>query len=539
MKYQVFIWLGILLLSITSKVSAQCGNLPQWYECGQLSGQASCDDATAVLISGTQDCSEPPSILVFRDEFDGSELSGFWRKTFGTPRGILRDNNGNIIFSRTKQWYSPSNVNLSGGTLKLKVQKDPLYNREFGFFENGVLTLSNTDFLFQSGEIVSNYQFYNYYGTTVRSKVKTFVEQRTWQAFWLFGKSQVPGINKFFEADIFEFYGHCCEDANEYMKNQKMNVWADNLQCQTSHKLSNTMDQFWIYEFELNRWDQYWRTGTALNSMQERRRDHRYYNSPLQEVYCNNFTSGLNQFFERDRFINTEAGLEAIFSVNVALDDHNQGDNYYLTPKEMEIDFFEVYQKVPCSGNVVYNSINDLDIKSNLYNVKLAQDVQMNNVVIPSNRALKIIFTGTMTINSGTTIDPNSYVVFEKSDQVVCGPSPFYTQKVGRAQMNVSYDTTTHVNLNERPQQEIITSIKFSPNPAQGSLAIEYTNSPFHTIVFTNSLGAEVLTVENCNPDQRTGQCTYHLNLPDGIYVLTFYDQEHRKLQSEKLVILH
>src|SRR5437868_3440087 len=83
-----------------------------------LNAQVLCKSKLVVLSEDGR-CNESPYILVFEDNFDGNKLdSTKWRAV----TGVVRDLEHKIA----QQWYSPANIFVSDGTLKLITRRDTL-----------------------------------------------------------------------------------------------------------------------------------------------------------------------------------------------------------------------------------------------------------------------------------------------------------------------------------------------------------------------------------------------------------------------------
>jgi hypothetical protein len=119
--------------------------------------------------------------LVLYDEFDGSQLSSYWQ---------TQADWGPNYQANDAQVYLPDNVEVSNGTVKLKLLYQPgTYNT----------TIPKKDFDYTSGTLFSVGNFH--YGIF---EMKCKIPEDTWPAFWLYG-----GCGE--EVDIFEFLG-CTEN---------------------------------------------------------------------------------------------------------------------------------------------------------------------------------------------------------------------------------------------------------------------------------------------------------------------------------------
>ena len=134
--------------------------------------------------------------LIFEDTFEGSSLDtdkwkedGYWWGVGGST------NDGN----NEQQWYLPSQVSVSDGTLKLTAEpEDSTHNgRNYQYKSGCIITGPNVD---SEG---TRFEFtYGY----AEARIKVPKDQGLWPAFWLMRAS---GVNDWPpEIDVMEYLGH-------------------------------------------------------------------------------------------------------------------------------------------------------------------------------------------------------------------------------------------------------------------------------------------------------------------------------------------
>jgi len=150
--------------------------------------------------------------LDFEDNFDGTQLNpNVWNTDFAW---------GPITIGENYNWCDPSEITVSGGTLKLGVNKNTNANIVFE---------GNTYSRDYAAGVVSTKQYDFTYGRyEIRCKVPLINQH--WPAFWAYG-----GSNQ--ELDIFEFnssdwkYHHNCSPAPAHDK------WYAPMECATAEPM--------------------------------------------------------------------------------------------------------------------------------------------------------------------------------------------------------------------------------------------------------------------------------------------------------------
>lgn len=522
-----------------------------------LSGKE-CSLVELVQVSGVG-CVAPQMIRVYEDDFNGMKLDKtFWNADFGAVHG-LDYNSNQPKFSVHKEWFLEENVIVKDGVCKLKAIKDPLYNHTFGYFDkNNVWTTATTDFLFKSGGIRSKFHFTSNYGTKIRSRIKLDEANRARYSFWTFGPT-IYDNGRSAEIDIFEVYPNFCIDKDRFVQRQQMNTLGylnngmdyysvyvkkhtngdETFGCQNAEIPSCDLTDFAVYETEYDRFGIRWRTGPSHSQLSQLRYDAFFYNSNGQALDCNNFQHTTAAYGLVTRVPN-QAKQDLRFTFYVQLDKDNQGDNDYLTPKYQTMDYVEVYQEVPCLGDVLYNSVDDMGMLDGVYNVRLIHDGELNDVQVAENNALKIIVTGELTINPGTDFDPGAYVDIEMRERgVICNTQAWYQIEKGQGEVfsekendnkpnligETVLDTTPRHLIPEIGWKEYEEEVKVYPNPGNEVIVVLFPSRySAASYLVTDNGGKEILRGE-----VPSGSLRMELNLlyfVPGIYHFVVFDAE-------------
>lgn len=131
-------------------------------------------------------------VLTFNDEFNGKNLDlDKWKPVTGVPRDPYQ--------TSAQVWYSPENVEVSNGFLKLNIKNDTLIDEPFSVWITDRMVPLKATVYFTSAEIeAKEATHFGLYEMRVRlPKSKGFNS-----AFWLYGAPTGPNN----EIDIFEYW---------------------------------------------------------------------------------------------------------------------------------------------------------------------------------------------------------------------------------------------------------------------------------------------------------------------------------------------
>jgi beta-glucanase (GH16 family) len=163
-----------------------------------------------VLLSETAVCNKNSFVLAFEENFDSDSLDlGKW----SPATGVIRDFKHTIA----RQWFTPKNIEISNGILKLHSRRENLINKCFYTGKDSVCE----DFLFSTAQIDSREKF-GYGKFEISCKIAK--GRGVASSFWTYGEE----MN---EIDIFEFDNEKNilnrVDEEKSVKTHKMNAHAD------------------------------------------------------------------------------------------------------------------------------------------------------------------------------------------------------------------------------------------------------------------------------------------------------------------------
>ncbi|WP_317899111.1 glycoside hydrolase family 16 protein [Aurantibacillus circumpalustris] len=297
---------------------------------GALRSQV-CDGKKVVLISDAL-CPEEKFILDFEDNFDGSALdSSKWKIIYGVARDIEHTN--------AQQWYSPKNIEVSNGTLKLITKRDTFINQCYDIWEKNALLHKCEDFFFSAGEIDSKEKFSH---GKFEMSCKLPRAKGVGSSFWTYG---APPSN---EIDIFEFeneyklFGQY--DENKLSKVQRMNSRTDLdnngtiEDCPNSYTGIDYSKDFHVFTLIWTPQKLEWYVDGVL-----KRRSTLFYTMLGQIVECNGLQMGCEYILNRAFPMNAMS----IIVDNIVQSKDKAPDKDTPFPNNFEIDYIKFYRLVP------------------------------------------------------------------------------------------------------------------------------------------------------------------------------------------------
>lgn len=263
--------------------------------------------------------------LVFEDNFDGTQIDDSkWR----VIEGVVRDTKG----SHEKQWYSPKNIYVSEGTLKVEARRESLQNMRYEIWEKDRMVPYTDSFEYSSGEIDSREQFgFGVY--EIRCKIPR--GKGFWPAFWMYGEKD--GINN--EIDVFEFWNQrgifTKLSKNKLARVHNMTAHYKGRMSQKNYVGPEFSEDFHVFRVV---WDEcrieWWMDGSF------KRRITRYKKMRPYDIDCGDLKSQNDleeNVFPRDSVMGIIANL-AIQSKDAAPDDSTP------FPAIMEIDYIRYFE---------------------------------------------------------------------------------------------------------------------------------------------------------------------------------------------------
>jgi hypothetical protein len=413
-------------------------------------------------------CNENPYVLIFHDDFkkfdenmwftknsNGFEWDG-WNSDGGEgksgvclnpwdPNNPDPEEHEDYIMSG-QQLYLRENVKVENENLIIATK--PL-NKSYGWIKGnshmwpwgpGIPGYYEQYFNYSSGRAQTSWAFsrgenWSGGGIIVEARIKVPDIDGLWPAFWLMS----PGGFSYDEFDIFEFM------ENDWHK-LKMTIHAGTgdaaHQCREENKLftkndntarRNFFDDFHTYTFLYTDYSM----AVFLDNKLQFQKHHTGRRAGISHFDCQ-ISKG--EFFgQRVRYCNQP--MRIIFNTHVYCSKHDaHPDPNTSIDTKMEVEYVNVWQKLPCKNSVTLKNINDLPISDKIYNVISAKKVIIDMQSTPNsgyhidkNRFLKIIANDTVLIN-GIEVSPlDGRFEVEITDKDLCSDAfDFKNLKVNR-----------------------------------------------------------------------------------------------------------
>ena len=385
-------------------------------------------------------CNQNPYVLIFHDDFKKFDEnmwftrngSGFEWDGWNSDGG--EGNSGVCLDPKNRDDTDPEKHKkyvVSGQQLYLKdnvkIEKENLIiatrplNKSYGWIEGnshmwpwgpGIKGYYEQYFNYSSGRAQTSWAFsrgenFSGGGIIVEARIKVPDIDGLWPAFWL----MAPGDFPYDEFDIFEFM------ENDWHK-LKMTIHAGTAeakyQCREEQKLFNKndnnarrdfFDKFHTYTFLYTDFSM----AVFLDGTLMFQKHHTGRRAGINHFDCE-ISKG--EFFgERVRYCTQP--MRIVFNTHVycSMHDAHPDPNTAIDTK-MEVEYVNVWQKLPCVNSVVLKNPADLPLSDKIYNVISAKKVIIDMQSKPSsgyhidnNRFLKIIANDTVLIN-GIEVSP-------------------------------------------------------------------------------------------------------------------------------------
>jgi beta-glucanase (GH16 family) len=192
----------------------------------------------AVLLTENGQCNPSPYVLVFEDNFDGVSLdTSKWQ----IAKGVDRDYQHKIA----QQWYSPANIEVSNGTLKLITKRDTLRSQCYiKYINNGAQAVCE-NFFYTAGQIETHQKFWH---CKIEISCKIPKAKGVGSSFWTYGEESN-------EIDVFEFENETNifgkYDGDKLARVQNMNSHAsengNNIMCASHYTGPDFSKDFHIF----------------------------------------------------------------------------------------------------------------------------------------------------------------------------------------------------------------------------------------------------------------------------------------------------
>lgn len=410
------------------------------------------------------DCPENyPYELVFEDNFDGNSLD---LSKWSPITGYIRN------FNQEKEWYTPDNIEVKNGTLKLWALKEisPITGTYWNYDDG---TNYTTTFDYTSAEIHSKIPF-KYGKFEIRCKIpagKSF-----WPAFWLFYDH--PYYNEIDVFDGFRPHSNCSDFiGNDHCINMGYQTKKTGTQCYGEDVKwdvdTNYSKAFHTYSIE---WDEYgiiWRVDGEIAHWESSYID--LYTG--QNVNCNS----LNGLYYKEYL----PDIPMYIIINLAI--WKDVDNSTFFPNAFEIDYIKVWKRDKhcyCIPYKLYEATNNLP-----------SSTHVSNYIVAGNDA------GISDVGGNVTINENQDVSFTAGNYIDLLPG--FSVERG-ATFNASIEDCSPLN---QPEEEDITVTNF-PDDFTDKLCVSVNGATKYTIRVEFDNGNTIYYSQN-NPINTNPVCVW------------------------------
>ncbi len=392
-----------------------------FFHCISQTNTASC--AHKPIILGTKDpCQTGKWFLAFEDEFDGNMLNEtYWRMDYPHGRTILNN--------RELEYYSPNNVVVSNGILKLITNNEPIVAKVLPDLPpNYIIPDDNKpnlrEFDYTSGMIYSNKAFgYGIY--EIRCKIPR--GKGFWPAFWTFS------ANPHNEIDIFEFWNEVPSaygkkyDPDKLSTTVHFNIYNQKAPgdptyyCPTEYYDGTIFsaatvysDKFHIFTLIYDKYMIYWYIDGKMVSYRARFR-----NIHNQPIACGLLAT--NQYYD----FNLAYPLKEFQHIiaNLAIQGgHDHPDISTPFPSSYEIDYIRYYKQAPCD-NLFIENIEQWPIDDRRFNTASGRSVTFaGKYKIPDWRQLEVVARDFIDFRPGFEVNSTCNMV-ARIDKTMCNES--------------------------------------------------------------------------------------------------------------------
>ena len=348
------------------------------------------------VISGTPPCDNNPYVITFEDNFNNNELNlDYWIPT----SGVVRDQR----HESEKQWYTPNNIEVNNGVLKLKAKRENLYNQCFTIWNpdiNAMETLCQ-DFNYTSAQIDSKYKF-----STGKFEIRCKIPKGKgfWPAFWTYGKRSN-------EIDVFEFWNEKDwldnYDNNLLSKRINTNIHYDfnnnNSADDCSHKYNGVdySNSFHIFSAIWTKYSIEWYVDGDLIRTEYLFRD--ILSRPLS---CG--LDGLREAIISKSFPRVNHPMQIIANLAIQCNNENDPDNTTPFPSSFEIDYIRYYKQLPMTMDLTYRFIQQIYISDDCFNVIGGRNITLKDYFkLSDNKQLKVIARNSISLENGFEVGNN------------------------------------------------------------------------------------------------------------------------------------
>jgi beta-glucanase (GH16 family) len=364
------------------------------YICFISKTHGQCNSVVGV-ISGTPPCDNNPYVIVFEDNFYNNELDlNYWIPV----NGVVRDQ----YHKHEQQWYTPNNIEVNNGVLKLKAKKEILLNQCFTLWNpdiNAMETLCQ-DFDYTSSEIDSKYKF-SIGKFEIRCKIPK--GKGFWPAFWTYGKWSN-------EIDVFEFWNErdLLGNYDQSLLSRRINTnihydFNNNnsvYDCSYKYKGIDYSNSFHTFSVIWTKYSIEWYVDGDLIRTEYLFRD--ILSRPLS---CG---LGPRQAIISKSFPRVNNPMQIVANLAIQCNNGNNPDDTTPFPNSFDIDYIRYYKQLPMTIDVIYRFIHLVDISDDYFNVIGGRNITLKDYFkLPDNKQLKVIARNSVSLESGFEIGNN------------------------------------------------------------------------------------------------------------------------------------
>lgn len=510
--------------------------------------------------------SSNPWQLVFEDNFNGNLLNLSKWNLLGAncfddiPNGYTDICDGVVRFP-SYQWYSPNNIVISNGTLKIiSKREDPPIKKRY-VREWDPRQYNEEWFDYTSAEIDSKLQF-SYGRYEIRCKIPN--GQGFWPAFWTFGVSAaapvtvsgVPettlGSQVSGEIDCFEFFDN---QPTRQTTNIHTNDYSDDAPtCYAEIYGDNFTSSFHTFSIVWTpAYIEWWLADQADVAPVLIRRVDKYIPCPdysgdpyspfhyPENFPCMNYPDlpYMPTWYVRNNAfpLNTMTTIIANTGMQTNVD-------LSALPGIFEIDYIRYYQQRPCNDilNLSYpNLITTLNNHTTFHTIQ-ANNINISNASIGNGQQLKLNACNEIVIDQDFDAFAGSDFEVSIDNQYCCtqqGQALRIADNYSSNTDNKSLNTINNIdfkdnlqyldderkekldvlNTKNEPLKKINSEVDFiiSPNPNSGMFNIQSSGSQDFKTEIINTLGEKVYEINNQNKKSAEINISY---LPKGMYLV-------------------
>lgn len=450
-------------------------------------------------------CNTDDYILVFEDNFVGDTLN---LSNWIPQTGVSRDE----YFTLSKQWYSPNNVEVSNGTLKLIAKEeqsthtisipDPPYEQEVTFDYSSAEIVSKHEFLFGKYEI--------------RCRMPN--GKGFWPAFWMYGGQRYNELDYFDNLEGTDRY----ELGIYYDFDGNNEPYECRWESENNPDLSQWHTYTFIYDYDKITWQIDYQTFYTFY--------HFYTNPDEIPIDCTD-NPAIGTYLQQKSYPVEYMSLIATLAIRSG---DSAPDNNTPFPSSLEIDYIKYFKRKDCCNDLLISSTSQfINEDPAVLNFICGDDIVFDgDITIQDGQNAKIVAANSITLEPEMHIESGS--VFSASiNSSLCSLKSSKSISTESSTINNEelYDKDISY-INEIEEMEI----EFYPNPTQNFLNIKIPN--------TRNLKENKVCIINIQGQKLLEKVIsgYHMTLDlsgytKGIYILRIIDENMGTVNSKKFSV--